>query len=124
MSKIGRKSIDISGVNVEVKDKDIHFSGPLNKGVYRLDEVLKAKINDSSLSITLVEGAKKVARGRVLNRIWGMHRALLANEVIGAKVGFSKKIIITGLGYKAVMSGKKVVFTLGYSQKIKLELTE
>ncbi len=59
-----------------------------------------------------------------IKRGWGLHRALLANEIYGAEVGFEKKIEINGLGYKASVSGSKVVFALGYSHKIDLNLPE
>jgi large subunit ribosomal protein L6 len=47
---------------------------------------------------------------------------LLANEIHGADVGFVKQLQINGLGFKAALSGNKVVFTLGYTHKIELPL--
>jgi large subunit ribosomal protein L6 len=61
---------------------------------------------------------------RTINNVWGLHRALLANKIQGAAQGFEKNLEINGLGYKAVPSGRKVVFTLGHSHKIDFELPE
>jgi len=51
-----------------------------------------------------------------------MHRALLANAIKGADVGFEKQLKIIGLGYKAALAGNKIVLSLGYSHKIDLPL--
>jgi large subunit ribosomal protein L6 len=61
-------------------------------------------------------------RNRDTNRFWGLHRALLANAIHGADEGFTKKLQINGLGFKAVVAGNKVVFTIGYTHKIDLIL--
>ena len=119
MSKIGRKPIAIGSVTVDVKGNEIHYKGKNSSGVYGLSEVLRAELVDGMLWLKPAEG---VAPSRDLNRIWGMHRALLANEIKGADVGFDKEIQITGLGYKAVQSGNKITFSLGYSHKIDFEL--
>ena len=51
-------------------------------------------------------------------REWGLHHALLANEVTGASKEFEKLLEINGLGYKAAVAGSKIILTLGYSHKI------
>ncbi len=119
MSKIGRKPIAIGSVTVDVKGSEIHFKGKNNSGVYTLPESLRAELVDGMLWLKPAEG---VASSRDLNRVWGMHRALLSNEIKGADVGFDKEIQITGLGYKAAQSGNNITFSLGYSHKIDFEL--
>ena len=57
-----------------------------------------------------------------MNRIWGLNRALLANNIQGCQQEFEKAVQINGLGFKAAVSGSKVVFSLGYSHKIDFEL--
>src|SRR5579885_605114 len=116
MSKIGRKAIDLDSVKVEIKGQEVHFKGPKNSGVYVLPPELTAHLNGNQLSITANEQARDI------NRIWGLHRALLANRIKGASVGFERQLQIEGLGFKAALSGNKVVFSLGYSHKIDYEL--
>ncbi len=122
MSKIGRKSIDVSGVSVEVKGQDVHYKGARASGIYVLPEVLEAQVADDKLMLAPNKAVAKTLKVRDLNREWGLHRALLANAIAGSKKAFEKLVEITGLGYKAVQSGNKLVFTLGYSHKIDFEL--
>ncbi len=123
MSKIGRKSIDTQGVQVEIKGQEVHYKGAKDSGTYILPAELSAKVEDGQLSI---KGNKpEKAKSRVINsinRVWGLHRSLLANCIKGASVGFEKQLQITGLGYKAALSGNKLIFSLGYSHKIDYEL--
>ena len=81
-----------------------------------LDDLLKAEVKDKELFVTPAEVTRDT------NRLWGLHRALLNNKIIGADVGFTKKLEINGLGYKAVVQGPKIQFSLGYSHKIDMEL--
>ena len=116
MSKIGRKPIDIKNVQVEVKGQEVTYKGAKNSGVYVLPDVLQAKVDGDDLSLSVVKPS------RTVNMVWGLHRALLSNEISGSNAEFEKKVEINGLGYKATVSGKKVVFALGYSHKIDFEL--
>jgi large subunit ribosomal protein L6 len=112
MSKIGKKPITFSSATVEVRGKKILISGPKAKFEHVLPEEIEIALNDKIVSLTI----KKDTRINRMN--WGMHRALLANKIIGAEVGFERKLKIVGLGYKAQLSGKKVTLSLGYSHKI------
>lgn len=122
MSKIGRRPIDISNLQVSVKDGGIHFKGAKNSGVYPLPELFAAHIEGNKL--TLVPNKEQAAsmKDRERNRDWGLHRALLNNVLSGAKNEFEKIIEITGLGYKATQTGSKLVFSLGYSHKVDFSL--
>jgi len=120
MSKIGRKPININNVQVEVKGQEVHYKGPKNSGVHILPDVLTVQLEDKNLKIAGRENTK--LSKREVNRIWGLHRALLANEIAGAQKEFEKQIQITGLGYKAQASGNKLTFSLGYSHKIDFDL--
>ena len=116
MSKIGRKPIPLGGTVVEVKGQEVIYKGKKSSGVYQLDDHLKAEVIDKALFIT---AARKTSD---TNRLWGLHRALLNNRIVGADIGFVKKLEINGLGFKASVQGPKVQFSLGYSHKIDYEL--
>lgn len=124
MSKIGRKPIDISNVTVDVKGQEVHFKGPKSSGVYFIPALLSVSVDKEKGQLLLTPHQEKVAslRQRDINREWGLHRALLANEIAGSKKEFEKTIEIVGLGYKAVISGNKIVFTLGFSHKVEFPL--
>ncbi len=121
MSKIGRKPIDIGSIQVDIKGKEVHFKGTQDSGMYILPKELKAGLEGKILKI-LPE--KSALHDRNINRIWGLHRALLANKIQGAGIGFKRQLQINGLGYKAVLSGKKITLSLGFSHKIQVDLPD
>lgn len=115
MSKIGRKPIDTTGVQVDITGNEIHYKGPKATGVYVLPEGLAIDKNDAKLRIVCSDKDKYAQ--------WGLHRALLANKINGALKGFEQKVTIVGLGYKALQKGPQVVeFSLGYSHKISFDV--
>ncbi len=120
MSKIGRKPILLNNVTVDIKGNLIHYKGKDISGVYTLSNELKAEVIDNKLLIK--PAVEQKVNSRNCNRVWGMHRALLANSIQGAGDGFEKEIQINGLGYKAVQKGNKLTFRLGYSHEKELEL--
>jgi len=124
MSKIGRKSIAFGSTKIEIKGQEVHYSGKDSSGVYVLPHGLVAHVGEKDVSIQPSADASSTMRVRELNRIWGLHRALLANAIKGSEKAFELQLKITGLGYKATVSGSKVVFSLGYSHKKDFELPE
>lgn len=116
MSKIGRRPIQLGDVQVQVQNGEVHYKGKKTSGVYKLPKELTAQVEGKSLKInasTLTNDSK---------RLWGLHRALLANELKGADQGFEKQVRIVGLGYKAVSTAGKLQFSLGFSHKIDFEM--
>jgi large subunit ribosomal protein L6 len=118
MSKIGRKPIDIGSAQVEINGQEVKFSGKKGSGLYILPEGLNARIDGKLLYLSFDD---KSARSDA-NRIWGLHRALLSNEIKGCEKEFEKNVQINGLGFKAAVTGSNVIFSLGYSHKIPFTL--
>jgi large subunit ribosomal protein L6 len=118
MSKIGRRPIELGSTQVEIKGSEIHYKGTKASGIYMLDDSLAIEVQGKQLFIT----PKVVTPDS--NRIWGLHRALLANKIKGADVGFEKQLKIVGLGFKAAVTGPKMQFSLGFSHKIDLTLPQ
>lgn len=116
MSKIGKVPILLDGVKVELKGSEVHYTGKRASGVHTLDPKLIAEVKDGSIYITPHENTNDS------RRLWGLHRALLSNKIVGARIGFKKQLRIVGLGYKAVATGPTLQFSLGYSHKIDFEL--
>lgn len=122
MSKVGRKPINLAGVQVDVKGQDVHFKGAKASGVYTLPQALHAEKKDDVLLLIPADEAG-AHKDRTLNRIWGLHRSLLANKITGAQKPFTEEVTIVGLGFKAANAGKNLVLTLGYSHKIDFPLS-
>lgn len=119
MSKIGRKPISLASVTVEVgSDNILRIKGSKAEFSHQLPDVLQATVEDGALTIS----AQNTSRESKM--IWGLHRALVANKVVGASKGFEQLVKLVGLGYKGQLSGKKIVFSLGFSHKVEYELPE
>ncbi|MGD8326829.1 MAG: 50S ribosomal protein L6 [Sphingomonadales bacterium] len=119
MSRIGKKPIEIpSGVTVELSNSDLTVKGP--KGVLAmqvLDEV-EVAINDGSVDVA-PKDESKTARSR-----WGMQRTLISNLVEGVTSGFTKKLEISGVGYRAQMKGNALALQLGFSHDVDYPVPE
>jgi large subunit ribosomal protein L6 len=118
MSKIGRKPIALGNVQVQVHDHTVTYKGKHTAGTHELPDFIDAHVEGNRLRLDVAEKL----RDRDTSRFWGLHRALLANKIYGADVGFVKQLQINGLGFKAALVGSKVVFTLGYTHKIEISL--
>jgi large subunit ribosomal protein L6 len=116
MSKIGRKPIEIGDVRVEIKGQEIHYTGKQAKGIHILPPVLKADVAGKVLTISAARQTNDT------NRLWGLHRALVANKIVGADKGFEKQVNIVGLGFKAIKAKDGLEFSLGFSHKIAFSL--
>jgi len=116
MSKIGRRPIAIGDAKIEIVGKEIRYKGKMNAGTYSLPEWMDIVFDQKTVALK----PNKTVAG--MSRLWGMHRALLANALIGADKGFEKQIRITGLGFKAVKASGGLQFSLGFSHKIDFAL--
>ena len=119
MSKIGKKPIAIpQGVTVvqkddafEVKGKNATLSVPILSGV-------SFEIKDGAITFT----AKNKLKQTISN--WGTMRALAENAVIGSTEGYTKTLLVEGVGYRANMEGDTIVMNLGFSHPIKYAMPE
>lgn len=117
MSRVGKKPISIpSGVTVTIGEADVEVKGP--KGTLRTP--IPAGVTFKQEDGTLV--AERAGDDQAA--FHGLARALANNAVVGVTEGFSKELDIVGVGYKADVQGKKIVFALGYSHPIEYALPD
>ena len=114
MSRVGKKPILIpNGVKVNVQPSAVEVQGPKGKLCQPVPPGIRFELNDTQLE------AHPVREGdRSLGKFHGLARSLVANAVQGVTEGFKKELDIVGIGYRAEVSGKQVVFSLGYSHPI------
>ncbi len=118
MSRIGKKPIIIPlGVKVEKKDLTLTVTGP--KGTLNLDLHPKVKIDVTDKEVNVDISNKENKRQKAL---WGLFRALIANQVDGVTKGFEKKLEVIGVGFKVATSGTKLVMSLGFSHPVEVEI--
>lgn len=123
MSKVGLKAVEFSKAQVTVEGKTLSLKGPKGEISHTLPDGIGVKVEEKSILVRPeVDSGAEISRE--LRAAWGMNRAVLANKVKGVEEGFESRINIVGLGYKAIMSGKNLNFSLGYSHKIDLEIPD
>ncbi len=117
MSRIGNKPIALpQGVKVQLSEATIDVQGPKGKMHVSVPGRIKFEQKDGYLIAT-----RQTEMQRALH---GLARALVANAVKGVTEGFKKEMDIVGVGYRAEVKGKNVVFTLGYSHPIQFPIPE
>ncbi len=117
MSRVGKKPITIpSGVTVTVQDSELEVKG--SKGVLKtpIPEGISFKVEDGTLT------AERKADDYAA--VHGLARALANNAVVGVTEGFKREMDLVGVGYKADVQGRKLVFSLGYSHPVEYQLPE
>ena len=113
MSRIGKQPIAIPAkVKVEVKGQNVLVEGPKGKLSLELPRRTSLKVEDGKV---LVSRAGEDAEAKALH---GLSRALVNNMVKGVSEGYSKRLEIQGVGFKAAVQGKTVNLSLGFSHPI------
>jgi large subunit ribosomal protein L6 len=111
MSRIGKKPITIpKGVTAKVIDGAVELQGPKGKLRQAVPPGINFELADGHLH------AK--TSGSELGAFHGLARSLVANAVAGVTDGFKRELDIVGVGYRAELKGKQVVFALGYSHAV------
>jgi large subunit ribosomal protein L6 len=114
MSRIGKHPVPIpAGVKVALAGQALTVSGKLGELRRTLPKEVVVAQDDGAITVQ-PRGESKRARA-----MWGLSRTLVANMVDGVSKGFTRKLMISGVGYRAAVDGKIVNLQLGYSHDIK-----
>ena len=118
MSRIGKKLIEIpAGVSITVgNDNVVTVKGPKGELKQDLDRDMKLEVKDGIA--TVVRPTEQI-RHRAMH---GLYRSLIANMVKGVTEGYTKKLELVGVGYKASSQGNLLDMALGYSHNIVFEI--
>ena len=120
MSRIGRMPVVIpAGVNVTVADNNVvTVKGKLGELTQKFSTLITIKIEGSEIVLTRANEDKET------KALHGLTRALVANMVNGVNEGFSKKLEINGVGYRAEKAGQYLNLALGYSHPVVIAAPE
>lgn len=119
MSRIGKKPIAVpKGVTVKVLQSAVEVQGPKGKLTQPFPPGINFEIADGSLV------AKRATEDPELGKYHGLARSLVANAVAGVTAGFKKELDIVGVGYRAEVKGKQVIFALGYSHAVVFDIPQ
>lgn len=119
MSRIGKNPVAVpDGVDVSIDGSRVTVKGPKGEVSNVLPESVSVKLEDGEVK---VERPSDAARDKAMH---GLARSLVANMVEGVTEGFSKRLEILGVGYRAEASGDTVRLTLGFSHPIVYDVPE
>ena len=114
MSRIGNKTITIpSGVEISVSDSnEVTVKGPKGTLTRQFNQLISIEIDNGTVV------CKRANEEKATKQLHGTTRALINNMIVGCSQEYSKTLEIEGIGYKAILAGKKLTLNLGYSHDI------
>ena len=118
MSRIGNKVVNIpAGVTVNVADNNlVTVKGPKGELSFQFN-------NEMTISVSATEVAvKRPNDTKEMKTLHGTTRALIHNMVVGVSEGFTKKLEINGVGYRAALQGNTLVVSAGYSHNVEMPI--
>lgn len=119
MSRIGNAAIKIpEGVKIEIEGHIIKVIGSLGELSLRFNQDLKVKIDDNQIIVERKDDSNLV------KAMHGLTRSLIANMVTGVVSGWQKKLELVGVGYRASVSGDKLILNVGFSHPVEVVAPE
>ena len=113
MSRLGKMTVAVpNGATVRAEGQTIIAKGPKGELKYVAHDDVEVVIEGDTVAFKPRAGTKRA------NMMWGTTRSQVNNIVTGVTSGFSKKLEITGVGYKAAVAGKTLQLSLGYSHEV------
>jgi large subunit ribosomal protein L6 len=119
MSRLGKKAVEVpAGCEVRLEGNTIIAKGAKGELRFPGTDDVQVKIEGNLISFSPRNNSKRA------RTMWGTTRAQVQNIVTGSTAGFSKKLEITGVGYKAILAGKVLQLSLGYSHEVNYAIPE
>jgi len=115
MSRIGKLPIPIpGGAKVTIKDRTIRVEGPKGTLTRDLHPKVQLEVKDDAIHVTVAKDKDRAAQGLV--------RSLVNNMVVGVTAGFERVLEVSGIGYRASVSGSTLNLNLGFSHPVDFPL--
>lgn len=116
MSKLAKKPVTIlEGVSVNFENNTIKVSGSKGNLAFRIPSGVDVKSVEGQLVVSL-----KNKNNEGLKPSLGLTRAMISNMVTGVSRGFEKKLELSGVGYRAQVSGRDLTISVGFSHPVKI----
>ena len=113
MSRIGKMPISLSNqAKIEINDSNVRVSGPKGTLEQRLTDQVTISEEGGVVTVLRIDDSKKAKAQH------GLYRMLVNNMVEGVTKGFTRKLEIAGVGYRAELKNDLLALTLGYSHMI------
>lgn len=112
MSKIGKIPIEIKeGVTVSIENGKVNIIGSRGNFSYFLPEGIAVEKTDNKLVVSQTKN---------ISSLFGLARATLANMITGVSTGFEKQLELSGVGFRAQVTGNNLILSLGFSHPVKV----
>ena len=119
MSRIGKKAVAIpAGVTATLEGGQLSVKGPKGTLSMAMADEISYEVADGQVSVRPANDTRRA------QAFWGMQRTLVQNLVTGVTAGFTKKLLITGVGYRANAQGRNLKLQLGYSHDVDIAVPE
>ena len=119
MSRIGKRPVEVpKGVEIKLDGNTVNVKGPKGQRSFTAPDDVVVSMEEGAVS---VKPANDTQRAR---QMWGMSRTQIENCVVGVEKGFSRNLVIQGVGYRAQAQGKTLKLSLGYSHDIDFAIPE
>lgn len=119
MSRIGRKAVPVpSGVTISIDGQQVTAKGPKGELAAVLVDQVEVSQTDDGIKVD------PRGNGKAERSMWGMSRTVVNNLITGVSEGFSKKLEINGVGYRAQMQGRTLKLNLGFSHDVEYAVPE
>jgi large subunit ribosomal protein L6 len=113
MSRIGKKPVALpKGVTASIEGQTVKVKGPKGELSVTLAREVSAKLDEHGITVTPDKEQERSAQ------MWGLSRSLVNNLVTGVTTGFTQKLEIQGVGYRAAVQGKNLNLQLGFSHDV------
>lgn len=119
MSRVGVLPIPVpTGVEVAVHDRQVDVAGPKGTLSTSLPDVVRVDVADGTVAVSRADDE------RSSRAVHGLTRNLIANMVTGVSTGFTRELLINGVGYRAEVQGKTLVVDARYSRPVQLQIPD
>ena len=113
MSRIGKKPVAVpKGVTATINGQTVSVKGPKGELTFNFTEHVTVELGEGGVNVAPRDDSKPSRAA------WGMSRTMIANLVKGVTDGFTRKLEINGVGYRAAVQGTNLQLALGYSHDV------
>ncbi len=120
MSRLGKTTIKLpENTQASIENDFITVKGPKGELKQKLHEIVSVEVSDNEISVDVKNKNMKKDKS-----FWGLYWSLINNMVVGVNDGFSKKLEINGVGYRAALAGKNLTLNVGFSHQVDFPIPE
>jgi len=119
MSRIGKKPVVVpQGVEVNLSGQNVAAKGPKGELAVTLSDYVTVAQGDNGVTVTPID------KTQTARSFWGLSRSLVENIVVGVSEGFTRKLELQGVGYRAQVQGTVLKLSLGFSHDVDFPVPE